>query len=368
MLETLRVSVYEKLMDDIKESWQVSEAAVQRFQEALPNIIALVNEKFRLEAPYTENQVILQNLDFVLDAHRYFGAMLLAVYQFQLWDNLIDEAMWYGQSVRSRGLDERYVSQMLKTWIISLHSYIKPPEVNELTRPLQWLSSQAPDLFQWEEQENVLTDKAAELLSLLLRNEKEKSEELLQSFFTEHNSTEAVMNQLFLPVLSKIGRLWCANQVSVADEHLTVANLRRLYQVFFKAHFGNQKRDGKIAICCVPGEEHEMGAELLSRYLENQGWDVVFIGHSAPEDEILRTLNQDTPFAVILSITLISHLPALKSLVQNLRTHFPALKILAGGDALQGQAKKVIQGIVDVVLSSFEECHQILHQMVKADA
>ena len=172
-----------------------------------------------------------------------------------------------------------------------------------------------------------------------------------------------MINQLFFPVLSEVGRLWRENRISVADEHLAVANLRAIYQLFFKARFAKKKQEQNITICCVPGEEHEIGAELLSLYLESKDWDVVFIGHSAPEDEILRTLSQNTPLAVVLSITMISHLPALNSLIQKLRDRFPSLKILAGGGALRLQAKAIIQGLVDGVASSFEECHKLLNKM-----
>lgn len=357
-------AIQKKLKDEIAEGWQVSEAAVQLLREAIPNILALVNEKFRLDTPNDDKRAIPQNLDFLMDAHRHFGEMLLAVYQFQLWHSLIDEAIWYAQSVRSRGLDERYFSQMLRTWMIALHSYIKPPEVGELTQPLIWLSRHAQDLFQSVIQEEVLSDEASELVNLLLGNERGKAEGLINSFSQEKNSDEALIDKLFLPVLSEIGRLWCNNQISVADEHLAVANLRSIYQVYFRSRSSGERRKQGITVCCVPGEEHEVGAELLSLYLRSRGWPIDFIGHSAPEGEILRMVERNASFVLVLSVTLISHLPALVSLVQRLRENFPSLKVLAGGRAIR-QAKDVIKELVDGVPDSFEECHRMLSDMVK---
>jgi hypothetical protein len=73
------------------------------------------------------------------------------------------------------------------------------------------------------------------------------------------------------------------------------------------------------------------------------------------------------PFALILSVTLVSHLTALESLVMKLRERFPELRILAGGSAVQ-KAKDVIQQIADGVPDSFEECHRILTDMVNTYA
>ena len=356
-----------KLMKESNGRWQVSEGAIQRFRESLPNILSLVNEKFRLETPYAENQAISHSLDFLMDAHGHFGEMLLAIYQFQLWHSLVDEVMWYAQSVRSRGLDERYLSQMLKTWMIALHIYVKPPEVNELTQPLAWLSSHVQDLFQSEKQVEELSHKASELMNLLFANERDKAEELVNSFFEENKSEELLINQLLLPVLWEIGKLWCDNRISVADEHLAVANLRMIYQSFFRSRLPDERKEQKITVCCVPGEEHEAGAELLSLYLQSKGWHMIFIGHSTPEGEILRMVEQNTPFALILSVTLISHLPALVSLAQKLRERFSTLKILAGGNAVR-QDRVVIQKLVDGVPDSFEDCNRMLNDMVNIHA
>jgi methanogenic corrinoid protein MtbC1 len=146
-----------------------------------------------------------------------------------------------------------------------------------------------------------------------------------------------------------------------------VANLRSIYRNYFRAIPIKEKKEQKIIVCCVPGEEHEAGPELLSLYLRIKGWDVTFVGHSAPEAEILRKVEQDTPFALLLSVTLIHNLPALVSLTQRLRECFPSMKILAGGNALRNP-KKAMQRFVDGVPDSFEECHRMLNGMVNIHA
>jgi methanogenic corrinoid protein MtbC1 len=358
--------IREKLKESSRD-WSVSEKAVESFRDSLPNILSLVNEKFRLESPHSEDQEIQQNYDFLMDSHRHFGEMLLAVYHFQIWDSLADEAVWYYQSVSSRGLNERYFSQMLKTWMIALYSCIKPPEAHQLTNPIKWLSENVYELSKLKEHGEALSEEASDLLDLLFRNEKYRAEQLLRAFFKNSNSDEALITQLTLPVLSEIGRLWRDNKISVADEHLAVANMRMIYQSFFRTLVPGEKRGQKIAVSCVPGEEHEIADELLSLYLERRGWPVSFIGHSTPEHEMLRMVGQYMPFALILSVTLVSHLPALESLVMELRERFPELRMLAGGSAVQ-KAKGVIQQIVDGVPESFEECHKILDHMVNTHA
>jgi len=359
-------NLLENLKQNIPE-WQISDSAILRFRESLPSIIATINDKFRIESNYAENQAMDQYLDFLIDSHRYFGEMLLAIYQFHLWHDLIDEAIWYAQSISSRGLDENYLARMLKAWMIAMYSYIKPSEANELCPPLNWLSKNVHELFQFDVIDENINSEASQLLEMLLQNKMDDAENLVRSFFDRYNSEDVIITELFAPVLSEIGRRWSKNMISVADEHLAVANLRIIYHAFFRSHSPKIKIEQKIAICCVPGEEHEIGAELLSLYLQNKGWNILFIGHSAPESEIIRMIDQNKPFAVILSITLISHLPALKSLIMELRRRFPALIILAGGSRFN-QAREVIKKLADASPDSLEECHQILKEMLKSNA
>lgn len=298
-----------------------------------------------------------------MDAHRHFGEMLLSIYHFKIWHSLVNEAIWYYQTGNSRGLSEDYFIQMLKTWIIAIYSFIKPPEAHQLAKPLKWLSENIHILSNAEKYDETLSKEASELLELLFRNEKYKGEQVLRSFFRNSSSDEALINELILPVLWEIGRLWRDNEINVADEHLAVANLRMIYQSFFRMLIPGEKREEKIAISCVPGEEHEIGAELLSLYLERRGWPINFIGHNTPEGEILKMVEKDSPFALILSVSLISHLHALESLIVRLRERFSDLKIIAGGRAFQ-QAKEAIKQIVDSVPDSFEECQKILYDSI----
>ena len=97
--------------------------------------------------------------------------------------------------------------------------------------------------------------------------------------------------------------------------------------------------------------------------MESKGWPLFFIGHSTPEGEILRMVERDTPFTLILSVTIISHLPALVSLAQRLKERLPAMKVLAGGNALR-QTKEIMEKFVDGIPDSFEECHKMLGDMV----
>jgi methanogenic corrinoid protein MtbC1 len=114
-----------------------------------------------------------------------------------------------------------------------------------------------------------------------------------------------------------------------------------------------------VAVVCVPGDVHALGAELLAQYLEYQGWDVLFLGASMPEEDMLRLLEQQQPEALVISIRMIAFLPALRGLVQRVRERLPDMQIMAGG---LPRAATVLNTICDGVPADFEACHHLLER------
>ncbi len=159
--------------------------------------------------------------------------------------------------------------------------------------------------------------------------------------------------------MNETGRLWRENLISVAEEHLITAQVRRLSHAFFRSLPAESRRSQLLALFCVPGEEHEIGAELLSLFLETRGWPVAFIGHSTPETEIVRFIINQKPFAAVLSATRIANLPSGLLLIARLKEKMPNLKMIAGGRAFSAAHDRVA-ACVDGIAGSFAECHRML--------
>jgi methanogenic corrinoid protein MtbC1 len=136
---------------------------------------------------------------------------------------------------------------------------------------------------------------------------------------------------------------------------------------FFDSLPAVRRFDGAIAVTCVPGDEHELGAEILSRYLTIKGWNVYYIGRSSPEGEILREIKRGGYDTVLLSVSMIRHLPSFERLVSRLRMKFPDLTIIAGGGALSA-AETVMRDIAGMTARTPTEAHELLAQAGEKDA
>lgn len=125
---------------------------------------------------------------------------------------------------------------------------------------------------------------------------------------------------LFQPALREVGRLWEANRISVADEHLataiTEAAMARLYERLFES----VDTQGRLLLAaCADVERHEVGLRMLCDVLEMEGWDTVFLGASVPISDLVEMVRARKPDVVALSASIAPHLGRVRAAVDALR-------------------------------------------------
>jgi methanogenic corrinoid protein MtbC1 len=335
----------------------LTEKSIESFRHALPRLFLLVNERFMLETKLSPGGISPEQQELIRDAHTYFGELLLGIYEFQLYEDLEDEFSWYISTLFSQGCQQEYVRSMIKAWILAIHSIIKPPESDELVKPLEWVYKRIPSYcVLLEEKECVLTEEVKYFLDLLLRKERRSATEYILSLYRKGGMVEHIYSQVLTPVLAQIGLLRHKSAISFSDEHAATDICRYVILRLFDSIPREKELPYRAVVSCVPGEEHELGAEILANYLEIKGWKVFFIGHGAPQKDIVQAIMTDKPDIIFLSVILISHLPAAKALLQNIREMTSPAKVVAGGQAAV-RARKTLGKFADAITNSIEEAH-----------
>jgi methanogenic corrinoid protein MtbC1 len=161
---------------------------------------------------------------------------------------------------------------------------------------------------------------------------------------------------VLMPALRHIGILWQKNKISAADEHAATEICRYIIFRLCDSIPREKSLPYKALVSCVPGEEHEMGAEIMASYLESKGWRVYFVGHSAPEQDNIDAITKHKPDVVFLSVTLISNLPETVEFLKKIRTISSEVKIVLGGKAAV-VVKRTVQKLSDAVLDDYQEVH-----------
>jgi methanogenic corrinoid protein MtbC1 len=366
--ESVNMGAFDKTKKDSQKLPPISEDAVTSFGRSLPRLVFLVNEKFEVENRFCCGKPLDAHMDMLGNIHRNFSDTLLAVYRFHIYDTLVDEFVWLVSTLHYRGFDQEYFEKMLDAWIVAIHGTIEPSFSNQLAQPFSFLKHNLPIFLQHAEiPVEVLSEALKEFVNLLLVKKRRDAAEFIMSQLEKGSRPDDLCTTLIMPALKQIGLLWQKNQLNVADEHAATEICR--YIIFRLCDSIPRKKvlDYKALVSCVPGEEHQLGAEILSSHLESEGWTVYYLGHSTPEKDNLAVISKHKPDVVFFTATLVSNLPQTVDFSKKLRETAPGTKIILGGQASVLAADK-IQMFADAIIEDYREAHLIAKRLLSRNA
>ena len=116
-----------------------------------------------------------------------------------------------------------------------------------------------------------------------------------------HCDVLAMCENLFTPVLSRIGAEWAAGSLSVAEEHRASAICARLLDRIEVRRSGPPR--GVCIVATVQGEQHGLPAIMAAQVLKAEGWLVHHVGTSVPARDVAALAQAEHSDFVVLSAT-----------------------------------------------------------------
>lgn len=168
-------------------------------------------------------------------------------------------------------------------------------------------------------------------------------------------------------VLDDIGRGWRERSVSIAQEHLATAVVRRVLGWLL----GVYRVDGaapRLVVATPPGQVHELGALMVAVSAAAEGWAVTYLGPDLPVADLVSAVAQTGARAVALSVVYVPDDRDLGPVLRETRASLPArVPLLLGGAAagaihLDGAAGGVQR------MNSLAELRSLLRAMADEDA
>jgi methanogenic corrinoid protein MtbC1 len=169
---------------------------------------------------------------------------------------------------------------------------------------------------------------------------------------------ERVVEDSVLSTLRYIGSLWETGRITVADEHAATEICRYVLYRLFDSIEPAKPVGLKALVSCVPGDEHELGVEIVGECLRVKGWEVFIVGRSTPLEDILKALADFRPHVAFFSATLVANLPAASALVKEAQQTLPGLGVVLGGAAAVAAAD-VLAGPAVAVAVHFTDAESL---------
>lgn len=145
--------------------------------------------------------------------------------------------------------------------------------------------------------------------------------------------------QMCIDGMVRIGEKFSRNEVFVPEMLMAAKAMKTVttqLEPFFKS--GNVKARGTFVIGTVAGDLHDIGKNLVSMFVEGNGWEVIDLGVDVKSSKFITTIKEHSDCVVGLSALLTTTMANMAKTIEEIKAIHPNIKILVGGAPLTAES------------------------------
>jgi 5-methyltetrahydrofolate--homocysteine methyltransferase len=150
-----------------------------------------------------------------------------------------------------------------------------------------------------------------------------------------HEAAVTTLNEVLLPAMKEVGDKFGAGEL-ILPFVLKSAECMKSAVAELEKYLIKQEgvSKGKLVLCTVYGDVHDIGKNLVKTIFVNNGYTVYDLGKQVPMQKILEEINEVSADAVGLSALLVSTSKQMQYFVEHARQNGLKIPVLCGGAAI----------------------------------
>ena len=185
-----------------------------------------------------------------------------------------------------------------------------------------------------------------EARALVLAGRKGPMPEVVGRVLADHDVLYAI-NEVLIPALDEVGERFEKGKFFLPQLMASAEAAKAGFEAIKEGNAGAEGSDavsskGKIVICTVHGDIHDIGKNIVRMLLENYGYDVVDLGRDVPPQTVVDAVVADHVRLVGLSALMTTTVPAMAETIELLRKDAPWAKVIVGGAVLNPEYAQMV--------------------------
>lgn len=144
-----------------------------------------------------------------------------------------------------------------------------------------------------------------------------------------------LLTTVLTPLMHRLGDHWAAGEASIISGHFATVFLKQRLLSMLQAMA--PMTEAPILLCACPAEElHELGLLIFAYMMQQEGWQVYYLGPNLPTSALLQGCQRLQPALVALSLTYAAKPSRCLEILHEIDTHIAtAYPTLLGGQAIE---------------------------------
>ena len=188
------------------------------------------------------------------------------------------------------------------------------------------------------------SDPADRAKAMVLAGRKGPMPGLISAVLAQHDVMYAI-NQVLIPALDEVGARFEKGTFFLPQLMASAEAAKAGFNTIKEANDAagvEVASKGKVAVCTVKGDIHDIGKNIVKMLLENYGYDVIDLGRDVDPQVVVDTVVREHLRVVGLSALMTATVPAMADTIELLRQQAPWCKVIVGGAVLNPEYAKMV--------------------------
>lgn len=176
-------------------------------------------------------------------------------------------------------------------------------------------------------------DYSGQLLTALIAGDEPTAWQIISDALASAHSLESLYSDVLSATMRRIGEMWHAGELEVAQEHLATAGMTRMVGRLSPLSRRRGPNRGIVVLACLPGDTHALATSLAADPIRHRGFSVFDLGGNTPATSLLHLGTQHDVLAFGLFAATAESQRQLPGFLREVREQL-STPILLGGQGL----------------------------------
>ena len=177
----------------------------------------------------------------------------------------------------------------------------------------------------------------AEMKATVVAGRHNDIEALVKKSLRQGLSANDLINDALIAAMDVVGIRFAKGDIFVPEMLVSAMTMKKGLEIVkpLLQNSGSQSK-GKIVLCTVKGDLHDIGKNLVAMMMEGAGFEVIDLGVDATVEKVLQKINEIQPDILGLSALLTTTMPEMKKVIEELNSQGmrDRIKVMVGGAPL----------------------------------
>ncbi len=173
-----------------------------------------------------------------------------------------------------------------------------------------------------------------EIKDIVVGGKHKEIEALVEKAIAEGADLDDLINNALIAAMDVVGQRFASSEIFVPEMLVSAMTMKKGLEIIKPLlKEAESQSKGKVVLCTVKGDLHDIGKNLVGMMLEGAGLEVIDLGVDSTVDMVIARVKEMQPDVLGLSALLTTTMPEMEKVIETLKTEGmrDRVKVMIGG-------------------------------------